>query len=68
MTLGERVTKYERLVLLSELQRDHVKRKNMACALGISERTLYYKLGKHHLLEMSSRKAREVYLGSLSDD
>ena len=61
-TLFERVQEYERLLLLVELQNDHTTRQRMAYALGISLRSLYQKLEKHGLQNVTAVDARQMYL------
>ena len=63
--LGERVLRYERLLLIQELQRDHRRKVDMAEALGIPVRTLYSKLQQHGLTSMTALEAREINLGEL---
>lgn len=62
MSLSERLDRYERLVLICELQRGHKERKDLAKILGISLRTLFYKLEKHDLQHHSEERARQEYL------
>ncbi len=62
LSLSERLDLYERLILICELQRGHKERKDLAKILGISLRTLFYKLEKHNLQHHSQEKARQEYL------
>ena len=59
--LPERVLWYERMLLIHELQQDHPTRAAMAKALGISLRTLYYKLEQHGLGHMRAYEATHAY-------
>ena len=60
-SLPERVLWYERMLLIHELQQDHRTRAAMADALGISLRTLYYKLEQHGLGSMGTYEATHAY-------
>ncbi len=49
------------MLLIHELQQDHRTRADMARVLGISLRTLYYKLEQHDLTSMNAREAVHAY-------
>lgn len=65
LSLSERLDLYERLILICEIQRGHKERKDLAKVLGISLRTLFYKLEKHDLQHHSQERARQEYLHQL---